>query len=147
MGDDATAKIILFVQFDDLKLKVANALDELGIPCVRLHGSASQRSKTVREWQEDETSQSFVLLLSLAQSASGTNLPAANHVVFLHPMLSPTAEQAAEYELQAIGRARRFGQRRDIVHVWRFVTADTIEQGMTERHQSVLWARSQAAES
>merc|ERR1712066_560462 len=69
------------------------------------------------------------------------NLTAASDVVFLHPMLAPSAQQAIAYELQAIGRARRHGQQRDVVHVWRFVSADTVEQGITERHQAELWTR------
>ena len=31
---------------------------------------------------------------------SGTNLTAASHVIFLHPMLAPTAEKAVGYEMQ-----------------------------------------------
>jgi len=142
--EDPTAKVILFVQFDDLKRKVASALTEFGVPTVQLQGSVSQRSVIIRDWQHNPTSASFVLLLSLAQSASGTNLTAAGHVVFLHPMLASTPEQAVGYEMQAIARARRFGQQRDVVHVWRFVTAGTVEQAMTERHQSSLWEREQA---
>merc|ERR1711957_333098 len=42
---------------------------------------------------------------------------------------------------QAIGRARRFGQARDVVHVWRFITANTVEQVITKKHQAALWAR------
>jgi len=143
--NDPIAKIILFVQFDDLKSKVAEALDEFRISVAQLHGTVDQRAKTIRDWQNNEASSTFVLLLSLAQSASGTNLTSASHVVFLHPMLAATAEQAAAYELQAIGRARRHGQRRSVVHVWRFVTADTIEEEMTKRHQSALWARDAGA--
>ncbi|CAK9090362.1 DNA repair protein rhp54 (RAD54 homolog 1), partial [Durusdinium trenchii] len=106
------------------------------------------RAGIIRDWQNNPQSDTFVLLLSLAQSASGTNLTAASHVVFLHPMLAP-AERAVGYEMQAgkmkraIGRARRHGQRRDVVHVWRFVTADTLEQQITERHQGALWALEQ----
>lgn len=140
---DASAKVILFVQFDDLKLKVADVLQEFGIPTVQLQGGTNQRDRIIREWQQNDASDTFVLMLSLGQSASGTNLTAANHIMFLHPMLAPTAEQAHAAELQAIGRARRHGQQRDVVHVWRFVTADTIEQDMTARHQSTLWARMQ----
>merc|ERR1712242_108205 len=121
MGD-ASAKVILFVQFEDLKRKVATALTEFGVPAVQLQGSVSQRSVVIREWQNNPSSETFVLLLSLTQSASGTNLTAASHVVFLHPMLAPTVERAVAYEQQAIGRARRHGQRKDVVHVWRFVT-------------------------
>lgn len=141
---DATAKVILFVQFDDLKLKVAAALKDFGIDTLQLHGSVSVRSRTIADWQNNPESSSYVLLLSLVESASGTNLTAANHVVFLHPMLAPTPELAVAQELQAIGRARRHGQTRDTVHVWRFVTRDTVEQSITERHQSELWARESA---
>lgn len=144
--EDPSAKVILFVQFDDLKRKVAGVLAEFGIPVVQLHGAVSQRSAVIRDWQHNPASEAFVLLLSLAQSASGTNLTAASHVVFLHPMLASTPEKAVAHELQAIGRARRHGQRKDVVHVWRFVTVDTVEQALTERHQSELWARERAKE-
>ncbi|CAK9108246.1 Uncharacterized ATP-dependent helicase C17A2.12, partial [Durusdinium trenchii] len=121
---------------------VCTALNEFGIPCATLQGSVGERAGIIRDWQNNPQSDTFVLLLSLAQSASGTNLTAASHVVFLHPMLAP-AERAVGYEMQAIGRARRHGQRRDVVHVWRFVTADTLEQQITERHQGALWALEQ----
>jgi len=154
---DGEAKVILFVQFDDLKRKVCSALREFGIPCTTLQGGVGTRAGIIRDWQNNPQSETFVLLLSLAQSASGTNLTAASHVVFLHPMLAPNAERAVGYEMQAIGRARRHGQKRSVVHVWRFVTADTLEQKITEIHQGALWrveqerqareARNAAAES
>lgn len=143
--EDPTAKVILFVQFDDLKRKVATVLLDCGIPAVQLHGSVCQRSNIINDWQNNPSSDNFVLLLSLAQSASGANLTAANHVVFLHPMLAATPELAIGHELQAIGRVRRHGQPRDTVHVWRFVTADTVEQSITERHQAGLWERERLA--
>jgi SNF2 family DNA or RNA helicase len=143
-AEDTTTKVILFVQFDDLKRKVAVALADFGIPAVQLHGSVAQRSNIINDWQNNPNSQAFVLLLSLAQSASGANLTAAGHVVFLHPMLAPSAETAIGYELQAIGRARRHGQKRNTVHVHRFVTVNTIEQSITERHQAALWERESA---
>jgi len=140
-AEDSSTKVILFVQFDDLKRKVAEALKEFGIPTVQLQGGVRERGNIIRDWQENPDSSAFVLLLSLTQSASGTNLTAANHVMFLHPMLAPTAEMAVSHELQAIGRARRHGQKKPIVHVWRFVTVGTVEQALTEKHQSGLWTR------
>jgi len=141
---DPSAKVILFVQFDDLKQKVSTALAEFGVPCATLQGGVGQRASIIRDWQYNPHSATFVLLLSLGQSASGTNLTAASHVVFLHPMLAASADRAVSYELQAIGRARRHGQQRKEVHVWRFVTAGTLEQDITEQHQGVLWQREQA---
>ena len=87
----------------------------------------------------------YVLLLSLAQSASGANLTAANHVFLVHPMLAGTQEKAVSYEMQAIGRARRWGQLRDTVHLWRFITVETVEEELTKKHQAQLWEREQQA--
>eukprot|EP00930_Biecheleria_cincta_P032620 TRINITY_DN22621_c0_g1_i1.p1 TRINITY_DN22621_c0_g1~~TRINITY_DN22621_c0_g1_i1.p1 ORF type:complete len:1349 (+),score=265.47 TRINITY_DN22621_c0_g1_i1:55-4101(+) len=142
-AEDTAAKVILFVQFDDLKRKVSSALHEFGIPCATLQGGVGQRSSIIRDWQHNPQSQTFVLLLSLAQSASGSNLTAASHVIFLHPMLASSAEKAVGYEMQAIGRARRHGQQRSVVHVWRFVTTGTLEQTITEEHQGALWKTEQ----
>ncbi|CAE8586600.1 unnamed protein product, partial [Polarella glacialis] len=58
--------------------------------------------------------------------------------------LASGAEKAVGYEMQAIGRARRHGQMRSVVHVWRFVTAGTVEQVITEQHQGALWLSEQA---
>jgi SNF2 family DNA or RNA helicase len=136
--DDATAKAIIFVQFDELRLQAAAALREAGIPTAQLKGSASQRASVIRDWQENPDSRIFVLLLSLSESASGTNLTAGSHIVFLHPMLASTEERAAAQELQAIGRARRHGQARSTLHVWRFVAANTVEEPITQRHLKTL---------
>merc|ERR1719265_2587605 len=87
------------------------------------------------DWQTNDNSEQFVLLLSLGEAASGTNLTAASHVILLHPMLAPTRELAIGFEMQAIGRARRLGQKRDKVHVWRFVTLGTVEEEITREHQ------------
>jgi len=136
---DATTKVILFVQFDDLKSKVACALTSMDVPNLELKGSTLERAAILRDWQDNVTSDKFVLILSLAESASGASLTAAGHVVFLHPMLAATQARAVLQERQAIGRARRFGQRRHEVHVWRFVTAETIEQTITQTHRQELW--------
>ena len=50
--EDATAKAILFVQFGELKAKVASALTEYNIGNVQLCGTSSQRGNIIRDWQE-----------------------------------------------------------------------------------------------
>ena len=74
--------------------------------------------------------EAFVLLLSLEHAASGSNLTAANHVIFVHPMNADTLSSAVAYERQALARVRRVGQERAEVHVWRFVTRETVEEHM-----------------
>jgi len=145
--DDPTAKAILFVQFDDMKAQVAAALRDAQIPTAQLRGSVSQRASIIRDWQENPDSKIYVLLLSLQDSASGTNLTAGSHVVFVHPMLASTAERAVAQELQAIGRARRHGQQRDTLHVWRFVTNGTIEADITKHALTALAKHDNAAKA
>ncbi len=41
-------------------------------------------------------------------------------------------------EMQAIARARRFGQKRDRVKVLRFVAKDTIEEQITKEHEEAI---------
>ena len=109
---------------------------------------------------------------------SGTNLTAASHVIFLHPMLAPTAEKAVGYEMQvpvedmnllnrclahrrslcspghrpspapraAAGHGARLAGSTSVLSSGppcrqmpvsrRFVTADTVEQTITEEHQA-----------
>jgi len=145
--DDPTAKAILFVQFDDMKAQVAAALRDAQIPTAQLRGSVSQRASTIRDWQENPDSKIYVLLLSLQDSASGTNLTAGSHVVFVHPMLASTSERAVAQELQAIGRARRHGQQRETLHVWRFVTNGTIEADITKHALTALAKHDSAAKA
>merc|ERR1719183_934267 len=77
---------------------------------------------------------SFVMLLSLEHAASGANLTAASHVLFVHPMNAETVPMAVSYEQQAVARVRRIGQARSEIHVYRFVTRGTVEEHITRLH-------------
>jgi SNF2 family DNA or RNA helicase len=174
---DMDNRIILFVQWEDLRKKVGSALTEFGVEHMTLEGNIWQRRDAIQQFQgsfDDEGANSQrtsvskssatrrdttkgrnckksaameepvrILLLSLEHSASGTNFTAANHVVLFHPMLAETPHAGAAFEMQAVGRALRYGQRRT-VEVWRFVTADTVEQQITEQHSQELWQRFRA---
>jgi len=140
-AEDSGCKLICFVQWEDLKRKIGSALEEFGVTHLALHGSVWARRSALMRFQYEEDSPRM-LLLSLEESASGTNLTAANHVIIVHPMEASTKEEAVAFEMQAVGRVRRPGQQRKI-HIWRFVTVDTIEQEITEEHQRELWDRQQ----
>eukprot|EP00931_Biecheleriopsis_adriatica_P050795 TRINITY_DN29436_c0_g1_i2.p1 TRINITY_DN29436_c0_g1~~TRINITY_DN29436_c0_g1_i2.p1 ORF type:complete len:2078 (+),score=363.83 TRINITY_DN29436_c0_g1_i2:31-6234(+) len=139
------AKVILFVQWEDLKKKVAGALREFGVGHSVLQGSVWARQRAIEEFQtgqggsKDDKS-CKLLLLSLQDSASGTNLTAASHVVLFHPVVAQNREAAVACEMQAIGRALRAGQER-CVRIWRFMVVGTAEQKVTEEHQKDLWQR------
>jgi len=136
---DPAAKMICFVQWEDLKRKISSALEEFGVPHHILQGSVWGRQAALRRFQYEDSGPRM-LLLSLEESASGTNLTAANHVLIVHPMEAHSQEEAVAFEMQAVGRVRRPGQQKKI-HIWRFVTLDTIEQQITEEHQKELWER------
>jgi len=144
-AEDADCKVICFVQWEDLKRKIAAALAEFGLEHLTLGGTVWSRRSTLKRFQFDADSPQL-LLLSLEDSASGTNLTASNHVIIVHPMEAATREEAVAFEMQAVGRVRRPGQLRKI-HIWRFVTEGTVEQEITEEHRKELWERQHAASS
>ena len=76
-----------------------------------------------------------VVLLSSSKNASGVNLTEASHVVLLDS-LNTTSEEARLLEEQAIGRAVRLGQTRQ-VQVRRFIIRNTIEHDFYLRNIGV----------
>ena len=60
------------------------------------------------------------LLLTTRTAGAGINITCANHIVIYDVQWSKGLEN------QVVGRAWRMGQRRR-VHVWRYVSEDTIE--------------------
>lgn len=131
-------KVLVFCQWEDLKKHIAETLETMRVPHLQLSGNIYKRSDILRRFQETTEDAAQVLLLSLEHAASGTNLTAANHVVFVHPMHASSAERAVAYEAQAIARCRRYGQEKT-VHCWRFVARGTIEETITATHQRDLW--------
>ncbi|KAF8845040.1 hypothetical protein BDN67DRAFT_893327 [Paxillus ammoniavirescens] len=124
-------RALIFVQFPDLMVKVANALKIHKIKFLEIRGSATQKSKNLEKYQED--SEERVLLLNVMdESASGANLTSANHAIFLSPLLAPTQEIYDACETQAVGRLRRYGQDK-LVSIWSFLTLDTIDVEIYEQ--------------
>jgi len=141
MGDPK-AKALVFVQWADLEGKVCRALQDHGVPFLCLSGASGSGKRlggadgaVLRRFQEeDQADAPFVLVLSLQRAAAGANLTAASHVLFVHPMNAESVDVAAAYERQALARVRRIGQTRKEVHVWRFVTKQTVEEHIWKLH-------------
>ena len=129
-AEEPGAKVILFVQYNDLARRVASAMQLFELPCVQLQGNPATRDAIIRDWQSGLKDSACLLVLSLDKSPSGIDLTAANHVMLLHPMHADSTEEAAACDAQAVCRILRPGQRKSEVHVWRFVTEDTIEEKM-----------------
>jgi len=111
--------------------KVGEALNANKIPFLEIKGSASVKSKNLEKFQS-ESSERVLLLNVMDESASGANLTSANHALFLSPLLAQSQEIYDACETQAIGRLRRFGQTK-LVHIWRFLTTDTIDVEIFEQ--------------
>merc|ERR1712048_1155917 len=92
---------------------------------------------------DGKTSDDAVILLSLEQSPVGMNLVCAHHVLLVHLMHAEQPEEAVSYEIQAIGRVRRQGQK-STVHVHRFVARDTVEELLARRHHAAFLQQERA---
>lgn len=81
--------------------------------------SAAQREKSIQVFMEDSSVQSF--FISIKSGGTGLNLTAADYVFILDPWWNPTTEQ------QAIARAHRIGQQKNVIAI-KFITKETIEE-------------------
>ncbi len=90
-----------------------------------------QKTEKLAQFKQDNVK---VLLMSLGNSAAGTNLIEANYVVLVDPMQG-SVEEARAYEMQALGRAHRQGQDQK-VHLVRFVVRDSVEEELYTRNKS-----------
>ena len=115
---------IIFSQWDDLLRKVGDVLNEYGIKNVFCKGSSWQRGKAISDFNSDNNIR--VIMLSSERAASGTNLTKAELVIFLDPV-SGDYEYRTNVERQAIGRAYRMGQTKQ-VDVIRFIIKNTVEE-------------------
>lgn len=90
-------------------------------PYAWLTGSlnAKQREKSIQNFMDDPKVQSF--LISIKSGGTGLNLTAADYVFILDPWWNPTTEQ------QAIARAHRIGQQKNVIAI-KFITKESIEE-------------------
>jgi SWI/SNF-related matrix-associated actin-dependent regulator 1 of chromatin subfamily A len=115
---------IIFSQWDDLLKRVGDVLDDYGIKNVFCRGHVWQRDKAIREFNGDNGIK--VIMLSSESAASGTNLTKAEMVILLDPVYG-SYEYRRNTEWQAIGRAYRMGQTKQVTVV-RFVIKGTVEE-------------------
>ena len=120
-------RIIIFSQWDDMLTLVGKSLAENGITNSFIKGNVHCRNKAISDFtnKDKDVETSRVIMLSLKNSASGTNLTEATHIFFIEP-INMTKDECRMIEGQAIGRACRLGQK-NIVNVIRILCKDTIE--------------------
>ena len=119
-------KALVFSQFVDHLTILREELDRKQISYQYLDGStsAAERKKRVEAFQSGEGD---VFLISLKAGGLGLNLTAADYVLHMDPWWNPAVED------QASDRAHRMGQLRPVT-IYRFITAGTIEERISEMH-------------
>ncbi|GMH38993.1 hypothetical protein BSKO_06891 [Bryopsis sp. KO-2023] len=119
-------RVLLFSQMTMMMNILADYLNFRRYRYLRLDGqsSISDRRDMVNAFQQDP--KIFVFLLSTRAGGLGINLTAADTVIFFESDWNPTMD------LQAMDRAHRLGQTRDVT-VYRLICRGTIEEKILQR--------------
>ncbi|MCY3062605.1 DEAD/DEAH box helicase [Aerococcus sp. Group 1] len=117
-------RILVFSQFTSMLAIMQDYLDQEAINYFIIEGKTNKekRQDQVNRFNQGEGS---VFLISLRAGGVGINLTGADTVFLYDLWWNPSVEE------QAIGRAHRIGQTKD-VEVYRFITEGTIEERIAE---------------
>ena len=116
-------KIIVFSFFRSTLDKVHALLGERCLETISGDISPARRQEIVDEFNAADPG--AVLVSQVQAGGTGLNIQAASVIVFCEPQLTPAIEN------QAIGRAYRMGQTRDVL-VYRLLADETIDERMLE---------------
>lgn len=126
---EPSSRIIIFSQWDHMLSLIGQSLSENGIANSFVKGNVWARNNAVSKFKSGKTlsgDNNRIIMLSLKNSASGTNLTEATHIFFVDP-INANKEECRAIEGQAIGRAVRIGQLKK-VKLFRFLVKNTIEE-------------------
>jgi len=124
------SKIIVFSQWDDMLSLIGKTLLENNINNSFVKGNLWKRNSAINKFTN--TLENKVIMLSLKNAASGTNLINATHIFFVEPINS-AKEEIKTIESQAIARACRIGQKEKVTII-RILIKDTIEEEIYNRN-------------
>lgn len=116
-------KVLVFSQFVEMQKLLGEAMNEMEIEFLWLHGGTKNREDLVKQFQQK--SGPPVFLISLKAGGSGLTLTEADTVIHYDPWWNPAVED------QATDRAHRIGQEKP-VNVYRLIVEHTVEQKMVE---------------
>ena len=117
--------IIIFMEWETVMNRIKEILRELNISSEVCKGNKASREKAISRFNSPE---GRIIMLCSAYASHGTNLTKANKIAIINP-IGGTAKYREDIEDQAIARAKRIGQKRDI-DVIRFVIRNTIEEDL-----------------
>lgn len=116
---DERRQVLVFSQFVSALHELETILTSENIRFVTLYGDTRDRETPVHQFLSDPSI--TVFLISLKAGGVGLNLTAADRVILLDDWWNPAVED------QAMGRAHRIGQRRNVL-VLRLICKDTVEE-------------------
>ena len=122
-------RIIVFSQWDNMLKLLSKTLSENGVGNSIVKGNVWARNSAISNFKKGVNKlggDNKVIMLSLTNAASGTNLNEATHIFFIEP-IDATLDEIKAIEGQAIGRAIRLGKTDD-VKIIRIITKNTIEE-------------------
>ncbi|KAI8920028.1 SNF2 family N-terminal domain-containing protein [Powellomyces hirtus] len=120
-------RVLIFSQMVTMLNLLADYLVYKGMQFQRLDGTVpSEARKRAMDHFNAPGSTDFAFLLSTRAGGLGLNLETADTVILFDQDWNP------QNDLQAIARAHRIGQK-NTVQVFRFITADTVEEEIVER--------------
>ena len=123
-------KVLVFSNSVRMLKIVRKMVENAGWDSLYLTGETPQQDRQpMVDSFNKPSSTAFIFIVSTGAGGVGLNLTGANKVVILDPSYSPAAD------LQAMDRAFRIGQKRD-VDVYRLVAAGTIEERIYMRQIS-----------
>jgi len=125
---DGNRRVLIFSQFRGMLDIIESELDKLGMESFKITGStpAKERQDMTTAFNNGQRS---AFLISLKAGGVGLNLTGADTVILVDLWWNPAVEA------QAIGRAHRIGQERN-VEVYRMITRGTIEEKIQELQES-----------
>ncbi|KAJ7259907.1 P-loop containing nucleoside triphosphate hydrolase protein [Mycena rebaudengoi] len=118
-------KIIIFTHFVTTLDIIAEMLSRSGLLYTKYDGRMESEA---REWalnRIEKEEECTILLASIMSGGTGLDIPACNHVVLIEPWWNPYVED------QAISRAHRIGQKRE-VGVYKLIVEDSIEDSIVK---------------
>jgi SNF2 family DNA or RNA helicase len=113
---------------------IGKTLSENGIENCFVKGNVWSRNSAINKFKAGKNSEgqeNKVIMLSLKNAASGTNLTEATHILFIEP-INASKEECRAIEGQAIGRACRVGQKNK-VSVMRILIENSVEEEIYKR--------------
>lgn len=123
--EDPENNIIIFMEWENVMTRIRDVLAEFKISSEVCKGNKFSREKAIDRFNSP---QGRIIMLCSAYASHGTNLTKANKIAIINP-IGGSVKYREDIEDQAIARAKRIGQKRDI-DVVRFVIRNTVEEDL-----------------